>query len=31
MPSFNEKPVMNLENEDEPLLIGGYFLGLQPV
>ncbi|MCK0189442.1 porin family protein [Arenibacter sp. F20364] len=24
---FNEKPVMNLENEDEPLLNWGYFLG----
>ncbi|MBU2903576.1 MULTISPECIES: porin family protein [Arenibacter] len=24
---FNEKPVMNLENEDKPLLNWGYFLG----
>lgn len=24
---FNEKPVMNLENEDQPLLNWGYFLG----
>jgi hypothetical protein len=24
---FNEKPVLNLENEDEPLLNWGYFLG----
>lgn len=24
---FNEKPIMNLENEDEPLLNWGYFLG----
>ena len=24
---FNEKPVMNLETEDEPLLNWGYFLG----
>ncbi|MEM9143590.1 MAG: porin family protein [Bacteroidota bacterium] len=25
---FNEKPVLNLENEDEPLLNYGYFLGI---
>ncbi|TQO38008.1 outer membrane protein with beta-barrel domain [Arenibacter algicola] len=27
MAQFNEKPVMNLENEDKPLLNWGYFLG----